>query len=258
MKKTFKTTVSVKEENKLNILRGLVQYDTLNEVQIRLSDGYNAFDYTGCDNIVLKVLKPDGTAYIDSLGDRILATSPEDGVITLMLDGQATAAAGVCQSVIELYAAGEKMTTSRFNYEVFPNLPVGEAIESETEYPILQQLLMDLSALQNAIDDAESERVSNEKARVEAEKERESAEISRKAAETVRQDLESGYVAKASQSAESAKQSEIIAKESERKALSYLEQIVGMIWSGSIEEYNALPVIYDDVWYHILEGEIPV
>ena len=39
MKKIFSTTVSVKEGGSRNILRGIIQYDTLNEVHIRLSDG---------------------------------------------------------------------------------------------------------------------------------------------------------------------------------------------------------------------------
>ena len=147
IKKTFNTTVSVKEGASRSVLRGIIQYDTLNEVNIRLSDGSKAFDYTGYTNIVFKVLKADGTSYIDSEGENVIATSPVDGIVTVNLTGQATAAAGLCQSVIEIYSGDGKMTTARLNYEVFENLDVDEDVESTTEYPALQNLLADLSGI---------------------------------------------------------------------------------------------------------------
>lgn len=128
------------------MLRGIVQFDTLNEVNIRLSDGSKAFNYDGYTNIIFKVLKADGTAYIDSEGENVIATSPVDGIITVNLAGQSTTAAGLCQSVLEIYSGDGKMTTARFNYEVFENLDLDEdAIVSEPEYPVLQKLVYDLS-----------------------------------------------------------------------------------------------------------------
>lgn len=162
------------------MLRGIIQYDTLNEVHIRLSDGARAFDYTGYTNIVFKVLKADGTSYVDSEGENVIATSPVDGVITVNLKGQATAAAGLCQSVIEVYEDGGKLTTARFNYEVFEALGTGEETDSESQYPVFQNLMADLSALEAAIESAEAARVT---------------------AETARASAASGYVAKAQSSA---------------------------------------------------------
>lgn len=167
------------------MLRGIIQHDTLNEVNIRLSDGSKAFDYYGYTNIVFKVLKADGTSYIDSEGENVIATSPEDGIVTVILKGQATAAAGLCQSVIEIYSDEGKMTTARLNYEVFESLDVDEdKIESETEYPALQNLMTDLSALEKSIEAAETARVT---------------------AEAARANTASGYVAQAKASAEEAK-----------------------------------------------------
>ena len=191
MRKIFNTTVYVKETGHGSVLRGIVQYDTLNEVNIRLSDGFKAFDYTGYTNIIFKVLKADGTTYIDSLGTRVVATSPADGIITVTLAGQATAAPGLCQSLIEVYSTGKKMATARLNYEVFESLEVNEEpIVSEPEYPVLQNLVAEISALESAIEIAESGRVQAEAGRVEAER--------------IRQDLESGYVAQAKGYAEDA------------------------------------------------------
>lgn len=169
MRKIFNTTVSLKEAAHSNVLRGIVQYDTLNEVNIRISDGFQAFDYTGYTNIIFKVLKADGTTYIDSEGARVIATSPADGIVTVILAGQATAAAGLCQSLIEIYSTGKKMATARLNYEVFESLEVDEKpIVSEPEYPVLQNLVADLSALESAIEIAESNRVVAEEARANA------------------------------------------------------------------------------------------
>ena len=158
------------------MLRGIIQHDTLNEVNIRLSDGSKAFDYYGYTNIVFKVLKADGTSYIDSEGENVIATSPEDGIATVILKGQATAAAGLCQSVIEIYDGEEKMTTARFNYEVFESLDVDENAQSESQYPVFQNLLADLSALEKSLEEAEAKRVA----------------------------LETGYVARAEKAAEEA------------------------------------------------------
>ena len=185
MKKIFNTTVSVKEGAGRQVLRGIIQYDTLNEVHVRLSEGNRAFDYSGYDNIIFKVLKADGTTYIDSEGERVIASSPADGIITLILTGQATTAAGLCQSVIEVYAAGEKLTTARLNYEVFGALEVDEdAILSEPEYPVLQNLITDVSTLEAAIEaaetsraEAEAQRISNENVRIENENAKDSEKV---------------------------------------------------------------------------------
>lgn len=153
----------MKEGASRNVLRGIIQYDTLNEVNIRLSDGSRAFNYTGYDNIVFKVLKADGTTYIDSEGEKVVATSPADGIVTIILSGQATTAAGLCQSVIEIYAKGEKMTTARLNYEVFGALEVDEdAVMSEPEYPILTGMISEVSKIAGT----EAERAAAEAARV--------------------------------------------------------------------------------------------
>ena len=217
----------MKEGASRSVLRGIIQYDTLNEVNIRLSDGSKAFNYEGYTNIIFKVLKADGTAYIDSEGENVIATSPVDGIVTVNLNGQATTAAGLCQSVIEIYSGEDKMTTARFNYEVFEDLDLDEAVESTAEYPALQNLLSDLSALEASIESAEGARSTAERKRVvaealrvvaeseraEAESERVQAETERAKAEVFREDLERGYVAQAREYAKAAADSAAIAKE---------------------------------------------
>ena len=169
----------MKEGASRSVLRGIVQYDTLNEVNIRLSDGSKAFNYDGYTNIIFKVLKPDGTAYVNSSSDvdsKVVATSPVDGIVTVMLGGQATTAIGLCQSVIEIYEGSDVLTTARFNYEVFEGLNLDDAVESSTEYPVLNNLISEVSALEAAIEVAEAKRV---------------------AAEAVRANEASGYVSQA-------------------------------------------------------------
>ena len=200
IKKIFNTTVSVKEGASRNVLRGIVQYDTLNEVNIRLSDGSRAFDYTGYTNIIFKVLKADGTAYVNSHTDentKIVATSPVDGIVTVTLAGQATTAVGLCQSVIEIYVGEDVLTTARFNYEVFEGLNLDDAVESATEYPVLKNLISEISALEAAI---------------------EAAEAARTAAEAIRANEASGYVAQAEQLAAQAQASAVAAQASAQEA----------------------------------------
>lgn len=191
MEKRFNTTVNVKEGANRTVLTGIVQYDTLNIVDILLTDGQGAFDYTGYDNIIFKVLKPDGSTYITSESDDVIATNPAVGIITVILTGSATAVTGVCQSVLELYSNGEKMSTARLNYEVFSNLEVDEDyIPTAHEYPVLQNLIMDLSSLEAAINTAEAARVEAENVRIEAETARVDAENAREEAESARASAE--------------------------------------------------------------------
>lgn len=148
MKKSFHTTVSVKDGTSRSVLKGIVQHDTLNEVNIRLTDGSRPFDYTGYTNIILRVRKADGTSYVDSEGNDVIAANPSGGLIAVILKGQATAAVGLCQCVIEIYADGEKMTSARLNYEVTDSLGTGEDAASESQYPAFQKLLSDLSKIE--------------------------------------------------------------------------------------------------------------
>ena len=148
MRKVFNTTVSVKDGTSRNVLRGIVQYDTLNEVNIHLFDGSKAFNYEGYTNIIFRVLKADGTSYVDSEGNHVIATNPPGGIVTVILKGQATAAVGLCQCVVEIYANGEKMTSARLSYEVSDSLGTGEDAASESQYPAFQKLLSDLSKIE--------------------------------------------------------------------------------------------------------------
>ena len=165
MTKVFYTTASVKEGANRTILRGIVQHDTLNEVNIRLSDGSKAFNYDGYTSIILKVLKADGTAYVDSEGENVIATAPEAGIVTVILKGQATAAAGLCQCVIEIYSGMEKMTSARLNYEVFSSLDTREEVESESQYPVFQRMLSSLKTMETSIEIAEAVRTAAETSR---------------------------------------------------------------------------------------------
>ena len=220
MKKTFNITVSVKEGASRSVLRGIIQYDTLNEVNIRLSDGSKAFNYDGYTNIIFKVLKADGTAYIDSEGENMIATSPVDGIVTINLSGQATTAVGLCQSVIEVYSGDGKMTTARFNYEVFEALDVDDAVESESQYPVFQNLMADISALEASIEEAEAKRVAVEAGRVTSEEQRVVAEAQRVEAEKARSDEANGYVTQAELAKNSASVSAAVAESWARQAKS--------------------------------------
>ena len=123
----------MKEGASRSILRGIVQHDTLNEVNIRLTDGSKAFDYYGYTDIIFKVLKADGTSYIATEGENVIATSPESGIITVNLKEGATASAGLCQAVIEIHSAEGKLTTARMTYEVFESLDVDEGKSASEE-----------------------------------------------------------------------------------------------------------------------------
>ena len=166
-KKYFNVPVSLKDNNS-RIIDGVMQYDTANLFNIKIYDGAESFDFSGYTLIVLSVLKPDGTEYVDSDGENLDVIDASEGRISMTLPAGLVALSGMHFCTISIYANGVKLTTARFNYYVRKALTSGELVKSQDEYPILQKLLTQLTL----ISDAEQMRNEAEGLRVTAENER--------------------------------------------------------------------------------------
>lgn len=168
--KEFNVGLPIKGNN-VKAVEGIVQYDTANIINVRLINETTPFDFTGYTDVIFEVLKPDGTRIVDTEGDNLQILDPAKGMISFILQGQMTLLPGTHYCTITLYANGLKMTTARMNYFV------GESIDdinstgltSETDYPLLQQML----AQHSLIKEAERERIDAETARKLAEAKRE-------------------------------------------------------------------------------------
>lgn len=165
-RKEFNVSVSTKE-NAAKVINGVIQYDTGNLFNINILEGARPFDFTSYSNIVIEVLKPDGTVFVDGDGGSLDVLDPEEGLVAFTLQPQCTLLKGMHFVTISIYSNGIKVTTARLNYYVSESMDdsQGDDIVSTSEYPILQLLL----AQNSNIIEAEQLRVIAEQLRQAAE-----------------------------------------------------------------------------------------
>jgi hypothetical protein len=242
--KEYIAPIQIKGET-IKQIGNIVQNDTgSNLFIIRLLDGTKPFDITGYTNVTFSVLKPDNTYCVDSLGDRISVLDPEIGTISIMLHDDAINMAGTCMATLEVFEAGShRLSSSRMSFVVTGDITEGADPTSESTYPVLLQLLSDVSGLESNVEAAEALRVTAENERVSFydqavidegnrataedervifynqavidEGERASAEIEREQAEALRESGETSRDA-AYTAAEAARQSNYEEEEAER------------------------------------------
>ena len=168
--KAFNVSLSLTDNN-IKIVRGLVQYDDANLFNIQVLSNGEAFDFTGYTDIVLAIRKPDGTSVITELteeGDTVQIIDAETGMISMQLGGQATVLPGMHFATIGFYGDGMKATTAKMNYFVAEAIDFESDIQSDDDWPILDQLI----AQNSLIAAAEEARILAEQARITAEEAR--------------------------------------------------------------------------------------
>lgn len=165
-KKEFNVSVSTKE-NAAKVINGVIQYDTGNLFNINILEGAKPFDFTAYSNVVIEVLKPDGTVFVDGDGGSLDVLDPEEGLVAFTLQPQCVLLKGMHFVTISIYSNGVKVTTARLNYYVSESMDdsQGDDIVSMSEYPILQLLI----AQNSNIIEAEQLRVIAEQLRQAAE-----------------------------------------------------------------------------------------
>ena len=177
-----------------------------NKLIITLTHDGQPFDLTGASNVTFTCLKADGNAVVDTA----TILDAKAGKISYVLHQQCLTYPGIVRATVEVYSdnGAARITSTQFSFEVRGQLNDGSAVPSQEEYPVLQQLLVDLNtaesqrvAAENARVSAENTRIANENARLASENTRESneaarisAESSRASAESARATAESGRV----------------------------------------------------------------
>lgn len=173
--KAFNIGLPIKDNN-VKIQDGLVQYDTANIVNVRLTDGSEPFDFTGYTDILLDILKPDGhriVAGITSDGKntnnpyQIHVLDPAQGLIRFVLSGQATIITGTYFCTLSLFASGKVLTSARINYYVGESLlnEMDPGVESTDDYQFLLNLIdrnSNIASAEQERADAEYQRELNE------------------------------------------------------------------------------------------------
>lgn len=149
------------------------------------------FDISGATYAKYTVLKEDNTvvagadAFIENYGN---------GAVSFVLSEQAIVYPGTVFCQVEVYTGLDRITSATFAYTVIEDLANLGDPASSSEYPILQQLLIDVAALETNVEAAESVRVTAENNRATAEQGRVTAENNRAISEINRVNAETARV----------------------------------------------------------------
>ena len=235
--KAFNVALSLTDNN-TKIVKGVVQYDSGNLFRVKVMSGGEPFDFTGYTDIVLTIVKPDGTSIVTEQtedSDYIQLFSPETGEVHFQLGGQATLLVGMHFAALSFYGDGMRTTTAKLNYFVEENNDaenIPDNIISSNDWQILTSLISKNSLIETA-----------ESARVIAELAREAAELSR-ASETA------GIISSATALSNAAQQYAEMARA--WAAVTFATAIPGDYWNFEIVEedgHSNLYIVYDDALY---------
>jgi len=176
-------------ENQIPDLFKVVQNDKdVYTLHVRIFDGEQEINYNDITSATITFAKLDNTVVQGEMDVH------EDKLTYTMGTNEISYPGPVIASVQLFGAAGERLTSARFKFTVIKDLITPSAVESTSEFPLLQRLeksvetvLPLIPVIEEAIDkvpemlEAEEERVTAEAARVAAEAERQTQEAARQA-----------------------------------------------------------------------------
>ena len=148
IKRTFDITARI-EQGQIPFCFQCVQNDKdVYVLRIRITDGDKEIDYTQVSSATITFALANG-AVVQSALER-LSISPAG--ITYQMGTSEIACPGKVLASIQLFGgSGERLTTARFQFEVVADLITPGAVQSESRFPILQQLLADVEQLKQDI-----------------------------------------------------------------------------------------------------------
>jgi hypothetical protein len=139
---TYNIVLDISEQNYLKSDISLVQNDAeVNQFSIKIFKGNTEIDYDEVDSASITFYKLDGNVVQGNL------TKTETG-FTYNLGTNEIAREGTVLASVQLMGAdGERLTTSQFSFVVVKDLINSTAVQSTTEFAILQQLKAELEAI---------------------------------------------------------------------------------------------------------------
>lgn len=150
--KQFNVALPIRDNN-VQIVDGIVQYDTANIFNVRLMDGVEPFDFTGYTEVYIEILKPDGTHVQSCITDdpevnsvnnpySIQVVDAKEGRLSFTLHGQATILPNSHFMHIMIAGGGRILTTAKLNYYVGGSLMDATVdLTSNDEYASLLTLI---------------------------------------------------------------------------------------------------------------------
>lgn len=148
IKRTFDITARI-EQGQIPFCFQVVQNDKdVYVLRIRITDGGREIDYSQVSSATITFALANG-AVVQSAPERLSVSSAG---ITYQMGTSEIAYPGKVLASIQLFGEdGERLTTARFQFEVVADLITPGAVQSESRFPILQQLLADVEQLKQDI-----------------------------------------------------------------------------------------------------------
>ena len=147
--KRISVTVDINKVKSI-IVNGLVQFDDDAAIDIKLLNGSSSFDFSEYTAVTIEIIRPDGKAFVDCIGDHLTVEDAAQGFLTYKPVPEVTKLVGLYFVDISIYTNGKKMTTSRFTYNVSDGNIDNTEIEKEEYYPVLLALVKEVSTYKAA------------------------------------------------------------------------------------------------------------
>lgn len=139
--KEYNLSVRLPQERAIDTGITLVQNDKdVYKLNIRIFDGVNEIDYSEVDSATITFLKRDNNVVQGNM-------AVEADQLSYTLGTNEIACPGKVLVSIQLFGATERLSTARFVMSVERDLVTADAVQSTSEFPILQQLKQDLEAI---------------------------------------------------------------------------------------------------------------
>ena len=149
--RNFEITIRIPEQNYIPTLFQVVENDNdVYSLTIHITDGINEIDYSQVSSATITFALANG-AVVQSDPERLAISS---GGITYEMGTSEISCPGKVTASIQLFgSSGERLTTARFQFEVVADLITPGAVQSESRFPLLQQLVADVEQLKQDIVD---------------------------------------------------------------------------------------------------------
>lgn len=185
MNKDYFIQLSIQDEMARNI--GSIKLNETDSVVLNVTMTQNGLpvDLSGATYVTIAISKPDTSVnngyceIVDAINGKIKYTLPVGTVNQ----------AGTYMGEIQIYNGTSMMSGALFSYYVKNTLFNDEGVSTQPDYPVLTQLIADVSGFVSVEADrvvSENERVANESARIDSENQRDLAESGRSSAEATR------------------------------------------------------------------------
>ena len=139
--RNFEITIRIPEQNYIPTLFQVVENDNdVYNLTIHITDGINEIDYSQVSSATITFLKGDGNVVQGNL------TVGENSLTYTMGTNEISCPGKVLASIQLFGEDGERLTTARFQFEVVADLITPSAVQSTSEFPILQKLVQDVQA----------------------------------------------------------------------------------------------------------------